>query len=545
MFVFVQLGKPGLSYNELELVEGDISDDDSNEQKNGPLDPRAGNVSVEIPRIKFNPKDVSKLLNKYVTEVDCSRKCLIEITKLIKWYNRLGEGILPYKPKDLKLNSQVLKRKKKKHLSKMVKEGVKRLEMVDSKIKKNSREVNDHKSLKELDKMGEIIVEHGKIGKSVWKVRKFDASSALKENISLNGSWTVSEEVKNDNTSEETACVKSDGKPPLLIPAQSSVSSENSTPSLKSLISSNLSSKKSSLTKTISPKSKIDDKSISKNTKKSISPYVKNKSPNIFKMSPNNKSFLEHNKKFANVEKQFVSSPTTPDNNTKNNKKEGKSNTFGEQNIVSVEEFNENSYTVKNILESNRSFDDLVMSKIERHSTKIDTNTSLNESWSVCNDEKLTLKKQKSQRSNITNELTNKNDTPNSKFSLAKNNSPNTSVNASFSVSTQDDDFLSKKVKPVKRSSLSSTNTPEKNSKSPKSPKSPTPEQRVLRRRTIIISKKKTEEQKDVTPKRKAKDVTATKLLQKRRKTIAGEEITMSMLKPDEISNKALEKVVS
>lgn len=523
------------------MVEGDISDDDSNEQNNGPLDPRAGNVSVEIPRIKFNPKDVSKILKKYVTEVDCSRKCLIEITKLMKWYNRLGEGILPYKPKDLKLNSQVLKRKKRKHLSKMVKEGVKRLEMVDSKIKKNSREVNDHKSLKELDKMGEIIVDHGKIGKSVWKVRKFDESSALKENIRLNDSWTVSEEAKNDDASEETTCVKSDDEPPLLVPAQSSVSSENSTPSLKSLTSSNLSSKKSSSTKKKSSKSYIADKLMSKNTKKSISPNVRNnKSPNIFKKSPNNESFLEHNKKFANVEKQFVSSLTTPDNNTKNIKKERKSNTFGKQ---PVEEFNENSsYTIKNLSESKRSFDNLVMSKIKRYSTEIDTNTSLNESWSVCNDEKLSLKKQKSQTSNIVNELTIKNNTPNSKFSSVKNSSPNSSVNASFSVSAQDDGSLSKTVK---RSSLSTTNTPEKNSKSPKSPKSPTPEQRVLRRRTIIISKKKPEEQKEVTPKRKAKDVTATKLLQKRRKTIAGEEITMSMLKPDEISNKALEKVVS
>lgn len=455
----------------MELIEGNISDNDSNEQNIGPLDPRAGNVSVEIPRIKFNPKDVSKILKKYVTEVDCSRKCLVELTKLLKWYNRLGEGILPYKPKDLKLNSQVLKRKKQKHLRKMIKEGVKQLEMVDSKIKKNSRKVNDLKSLKELDKLGEIIVVQGKIGKSVWKVRKFD-DNALKENVSLNGSWTVSDEAKKDDASEGITSVKSDDEPPLLVAAESSVSSQNSSQSLKSLTSSDLPSKKTSLTKQKSPESIIANKVVSKITKKSISPSMKNKkSPNILKVIANNvESFLEHNKEFANGKKPFVSSTKTPDD-------------------------------VKN-----------------ENSTEIDTNTSLNESWGVCDDNKLGSIKQS-----------------------AKNSSPNTSGNFNCSVSDLNDDSLSKKA--VKRSSSTFTVTPENNSKSPK--KSLTPEMRVLRRRTIIIQKKKPEEQKDVTPKKKANKATPTKPLQKRRKTIAGEEITTSMLKPEEISNKALEKVVS
>lgn len=49
------------------------------------------------------------------------KKCLIESKILLKYYNHLGEGILPYKPKELKLNSQVLKKKNKNNLSKLVK----------------------------------------------------------------------------------------------------------------------------------------------------------------------------------------------------------------------------------------------------------------------------------------------------------------------------------------------------------------------------------------------------------------------------------------
>lgn len=64
-------------------------------------------------------------------------------------------------------------------------------------FKKKSREVIDnYTNLKKLENMGEIIVQHGKIGKSIWQVRKFD-ECALKENVSFNGTWTVSDETKN------------------------------------------------------------------------------------------------------------------------------------------------------------------------------------------------------------------------------------------------------------------------------------------------------------------------------------------------------------
>lgn len=485
------MGKPGNSYNDLELVEGDIADDDYNEVNDNPLDPRAGNVSVEIPRIKFNPKDVAKVLNKYVTEVDCTRKCLLEITKLIKWYNRLGDGILPYKPKDLKLNSHVLKRKKKKYLSKMVKEGVKKLEMLDSKIKKSGRDVSDHKSLKELNKVGEIVMEYGKIGRSMWKVETLE-------------------------------------KTPIIVQKEVSL-----TPNFKSLtVDSSLRESNSNKRKSKSPISKINDKS-NKKIQKQNSPFIKTGTPNLLNTSQNN-------------------SWTVSADNEESVSKKVKKSIESAKALQALNASPVNDLKPNNGVEQKNQTDDLVISKLKRRSDEINTNSSLNESWSVCSDEKLKLSKSKSPVSNTVNE-------PNKK-SIQKSNSPfvkisspnvaNTSHNNSWSVSADTDGSASKKDKKSnepgkeeKRVSLTSLSTPDKSSKSPKSPKSPTPEQRVLRRRTIIIPKKKPDGQNEGTPKRKAKETSATKVSQKRRKTIAGEEI--SMLKPEEISNKALEKVVS
>lgn len=547
------MGKPGKSYNDLELVEAELGDDDSNQLIDGPLDPRAGNVSVEIPRIKFNPKDVSRILNKYVTEVDCSRKCLIEITKLIKWYNRLGDGILPYKPKELKLNSDVLKRKKKKYLSKMVKEGVKKLEMVDSKIKKSSREVIDnHKSLKKLENMGEIIVEHKKVGKSIWKVRKFEGSSALKENVNLNGSWTVSDETKTNTVSID------DDEPPLLVPAGFNVEvadtsekisnqiEKTSSPSLKSLIG-NGSPKESNLNKSQSPKSMVTDILKKNSAQKLKSPLIKNSSP--VTASPNLSGSSKTKKSInAGIAETSVSFSSLLKNSTPGNgndqkavnsqKSSDKRNNLQKPRTSVTQskspKINDTANVEQNLKE------DLVMSKIKRRSEKlIDLSSSLNESWSVCTDEKLNSSQRKSPKSKIADESI-----------TIKSNDVNTSQNSSWTVSTDNDKSALKKIKTSnesnkteKRSSLTSAITPDKGSKSPKSPKSPTPEQRVLRRRTIIIPKKKPEAQDESTPKRKSKVNSETKVSQKRRKTIAGEEI--SLLKPEEISNKALEKVVS
>lgn len=561
------MGKPSKSYNDLELVEGDIEDNnDSNEQNNMPLDPRAGNVNVEIPRIKFNAKDVSKLLNKYVTEVDCTRKCLIELTKLIKWYNRLGEGILPYKPKDLKLNSQVLKKKKKKQLSKMIKEGVKKLEIVDSKIKKNSRDIiEDCKSLKKLDKMGEIIVEHGKIGKSIWKVRKFDKSNVLKENFNLNESWTVSDETKHVDDENKTVCETVDNEPPILVPAGFSVEVIKTSEQTPSQI------EVQTLT---SLKSLMNDHSPNNNkSNKFISPKlnITNQSHNTLDTSLNNSCSVSDNKDGSTSKEVKKSKESTeveicilPSTIILDNSKENENiNTSNVQKTTeSLTSNNEIEETIqlkitspktdnKYIMTNKKSspYDNFVLSKIKRHSNEIFMNSSPNGSWSVCSDEKLNLNEPKSPKSNITDDLkTLKNPNHEENVFPFKICSPNININIScLNQSSPNDGCASNKmkqnkksIKVEKRDSLSDVITPDKNSKSPKSP---TPEQRVLRRRTIIIPKKKPEAQNEGTPKRKVKNSLESKVLQKRRKTIAGEEI--SMLKPEEISNKALEKVVS
>lgn len=594
------MGKPGNSYNDLELVEGDIADDDTNEKYSGPLDPRAGNVSVEIPRIKFNPKDVAKLLNKYVTEVDCTRKCLMELNKLLKWYNRLGDGILPYKPKDLKLNSQVLKRKKKKHLSKMVKEGVKKLEMVDSKIKKSGREVIDnHKSLKELNKLGELIVEHGKIGKSVWKVRKFEESNALKENFSLNGSWTVSEETKNN---EENKCLDvNNDEVPLLVPigfnveasetsdiTPTKIQNNTSTPSLKALTTDS-SKKESNSNKRKSPKSKFADgpnknnspniklnNSLNTSLNNSWSVSINNDGPaskniqNINTSSVAEKrtsiSSFEPDITITDISNNDTNKINTPNSQKSNNKKKkSKANLSIEKSNDPVIQSPDASEIKNNIATqskspktgNNCSPSDIFLTKIKRHSGEINVNSSLNESWSVCSDDKLNLKKQSPKLKDFNESIIFSKNNQNvkspgknvsSNTSIKSPSAINTSLNNSWSVSADNEGSASKKMKNVGKTekliSSSPTITPDKNPKSPKSPKSPTPEQRVLRRRTIIIPKKKPDTPNEGTPKRKAtKSNLEKKELLKRRKTIAGEEI--SMLRPEEISNKALEKVVS
>jgi ribosomal RNA-processing protein 1 len=591
------MGKPGNSYNDLELVEGDIADDDSNEKYNGPLDPRAGNVNVEIPRIRFNPKDVAKLLNKYVTEVDCTRKCLMEISKLLKWYNRLGDGILPYKPKDLKLKSQVLKRKKKKHLSKMVKEGVKKLEMIDSKIKKSSREVIDnHKSMKELNKLGELIVEHGKIGKSVWKVRKFEESDALKENFSLNGSWTVSEETKN-NEENKSLDVNND-EVPLLVPigfnveetndkTPTKIQNDTSTPSLKALTTDS-SKKDSNSNKRKNTKSKFADgpnnnnslniklnNSLNTSLNNSWSVSINNDGSASKKTQNMNKSAVEEkhttisldepDTTITNISSNVTNKINTPNSQASSNKKKSKANLSTEKSNNPViqspgsNEIKSNKVTQsKSPKTGNCSPSDIFLKKIKRHSGEINDDSSLNESWSVCSDDKLTSNKQSPKLKAFNESITfAKNNIQNvkspgknvsSNISIKSPNAINTSLNSSWSVSVDNEGSASNKNKNVGKNekliSSSPATTPDKNIKSPKSPKSPTPEQRVLRRRTIIIPKKKPDTPNEGTPKRKAaKSNLEKKELLKRRKTIAGEEI--SMLRPEEISNKALEKVVS
>lgn len=68
------MGKPEKSYNDLEMVEGDMVKDNSNKQSNINYWILVLVMCVEILRIKFNAKDIANILNKYVTQVDCTKK---------------------------------------------------------------------------------------------------------------------------------------------------------------------------------------------------------------------------------------------------------------------------------------------------------------------------------------------------------------------------------------------------------------------------------------------------------------------------------------
>ncbi|XP_060866484.1 uncharacterized protein LOC132942180 [Metopolophium dirhodum] len=345
-----------------DLVEGDIAKNKANELNENPLDPQVENVSVEIPRINFNPKDVAKVLNKYLTKVDCTRKCLWEITKLIQFYNRLGACFLTCRPKDLKTNSQVLKHKKKKYLSKMVKDGVKRLEMVDSRIKKSGLEVHDHKSFKELTKMGEIV-KVTQNGKPMWKVRKSNKINTLKKNFNLNGSWTVSKDTQIDGNN--TVCMK-DGEQPLIVPVGFNVevleTSEKPLTKLQKKVSlnpnfkcltfnSSLKESNSNKRKSKSQITQMNDGSKKKNIIKKNSLFIKIGTPNALNASHKNSLSIsaDHggsvSKHFENNTKsakalQLVNSPFNIKSLTLDNKIGGKNQINDEPLFQAPAEFN-------------------------------------------------------------------------------------------------------------------------------------------------------------------------------------------------------------
>lgn len=429
------MDKSSKLYNDLELVKNEISDENLNEKNGNTSDPGVGNVNVEIPQIKFNPKDIARVLNKYVTEVEYTKKCLLVITKLINHYNRLGDDILLYKQKNWKLNSQVLKEKNKNHLSKMVKEEVKKLGTVDSKIKKNGRKVNVHKSLKKSNNMSEIIVERGK---SLWKVEKFDDVNILKDSLNLNRSWTVSEETKNNGTNAKW--INYD-ESPILVPVGFKV--EVLEPPKK--------------TPTKIQKINSSFKEIDSKERKSM------KSPiSIFKINDGS------NKK--NIKKQIAS--------------------FSNNWSVSVNDEASTSKMAKKSVELINPISDKICAP--------NVNMGHNNNW----------------------------------FIFAYIDSASKIVEKS-----NDPDEVEDHI------SLTFATTPDKSFMSPESSKSTIFEQRVMRQKPNIVSNKKPDRQIEGTPKRKVEETSASKVLQKRRKTIAREEITM--LQSGGISNMALEKVVS
>ncbi|CAI6351971.1 unnamed protein product [Macrosiphum euphorbiae] len=262
----------------------------------------------------FNPNDVAKVLNKYVTEVDCTRKCLLEINKLIKVAVKLL--------------------------------------------------VSDHKSLDELNKMGEIAVERGKIGKSVWKVIKFENSNTLKENFNLNVSSTVSEETKIDDTN--TVC-GTDDEPPLLVPdgfnVEVSATPEKTPTKIQKNVSltqnfkpltvySSLKESNSNKRKSKSPISKNNEGSNKKFIQKQNSPFIKTGTTNLLNSS------LNH-------------SWSVSANNGGSASKKVKKSIESAKALQAVNASPVNDLTSDNgVEEKNQTTDDLVISKLKRRSNE-------------------------------------------------------------------------------------------------------------------------------------------------------------------------------
>ncbi|KAL5237853.1 hypothetical protein ACI65C_005263 [Semiaphis heraclei] len=491
-----KMDKPGRSYNDLELVKGGKSDDNLNEKNENQLDPGAGNVNVKIPQIKFNPKDITKVLNKYVTEVEFTKRCLLVIIKLIKCYNRLGDGTLPYKREDWTLFNRVLKQKKKKTLSKMVKDRVKKFETVDSKITKSGRKINVHKS---LNNKGEIIVERRKIGTFLWKVRNFNC----------NRSWTVSEETKNNDTNAKWI---NDDESPTLVPVGFKVEVLEPPKKTPKKVQKKVSTPNFKFLTVDSSLKEINYKK--RNSKSPISMFKINTGLNKKNIKNQNSIFIE------------IGMPNA-----------------GHNNSWSVSP-NKVASTSKSVNKSSLSDDKICLPNI--------VNMGRNNNWLVSDDNdsapQQVQKRKNPDEVEIHISLTS---VPDKSFkSPERADSPKMGRNNNWLVS-DDNDSASQKFQKWNNPDevekhISLTFVPDKSFKSPQkadSPVSPIFEQRVLRHRTIIISNKKTDGQDEGSTKRKVEETSASKISQKRRKTIAEEEITM--LEPGEISIMAVEKVVS
>ncbi|KAL5237336.1 hypothetical protein ACI65C_004746 [Semiaphis heraclei] len=212
-----KMDKPGKSYNDLELVKGGKSDDNLNEKNENQLDPGAGNVNVKIPQIKFNPKDITKVLNKYVTEVEFTKRCLLIMVSIkgkknndtnAKWINDDESPILV--PVGFKV--EVLEPPKKKHQKKFRK----------SKSPILMFKINTGLNKKNIKNQNSIFIEIGMPNaghNNSWSVSPNDGASTSKTvntsslsddkiclpnivNMGRNNDWLVSDD--NDSAPQQS-----------------------------------------------------------------------------------------------------------------------------------------------------------------------------------------------------------------------------------------------------------------------------------------------------------------------------------------------------
>ncbi|KAK9300159.1 hypothetical protein QLX08_007077 [Tetragonisca angustula] len=69
-----------------------------------PLDPRAGNVDVELSQIPFDPKQISTLLNEYKFHPSTTTKSRRQLQHLIKEFTELSDGKMPLGIKEIKIS---------------------------------------------------------------------------------------------------------------------------------------------------------------------------------------------------------------------------------------------------------------------------------------------------------------------------------------------------------------------------------------------------------------------------------------------------------
>jgi len=368
----------------------------------------------------------------------------------------------------------------------------------------NFKSVSVNSTLKELTKMGEIV-KGGKIGKSMLKVRKSDKINTLKENFNLNGSWRVSVSKDTKIDGNNTMCIN-DGEQPLMVPVGFNVevleTLEKTVTKLQKNVSSTPSLTCPSVDSSIKELDKLGEIVLER---RKIGKFM-------WKVTHfDNVNILKEN--FNLNESWTVSKETIIDCT----------------NTVCINDDKPPTLVPPG-------FNVEILESPEKTSIKVQNKVSLTPSLIPLTVDTSKKPKEKSiQKSNSP---------------LHKICSPNiviTSHNSSSYLSADNDGSASNKIKESnpsikvqKGNSLTSVTTPDKSSKSLKCQ---TAEQRVLPRTTTTFSKNKPDGKNKGTPISKVKEISATRELQKCRNTIAEEEI--SLLKPEDISNKALEKVVS
>ncbi|CAI6357234.1 unnamed protein product [Macrosiphum euphorbiae] len=139
-------------------------------------------------------------------------------------------------------------------------------------------------SIKEHNKMGEIVVERRKILKPMWKVRNVDNVSTLKENFSLNGSWIVSKETMIE--CNNTVCINDD-KPLILVPPEFNVEVLESPEKTPKKVQNKVLLTSSLTPLTVDSSNEPNEKSIQKSNS-----LDKICSPNIVNQSHNNSCYL-------------------------------------------------------------------------------------------------------------------------------------------------------------------------------------------------------------------------------------------------------------